>query len=233
MELSTAELTTLWDYIDRGDQHSESTQRRWRISGGALASLIELEKNLGLSPFAVELSTLDVEKQNIEIRRILAGPLRGEGAQKVARWIISDWGGIRRIKDETITAMLLQLGAFNYYPNEIQRISSWSKILAFSDMDNHAIYDARTIVAINCALSELGKRENFYLPSGRNKAVVKAQTVLRSSPRQEVGKNYATYISLLKQLSNLRKTSLLNVEMILFANGPKIAGIYFEKHNQD
>ena len=149
----------------------------------------------------------------------------------LACWIIKDWGGIKTglqaipewmetfgdFNEMNITAFIAKSGT--------KRISSWSKLLAFANHENHAIYDARTSVALNCALRNLGDSRQFYMPDGQNKTIKDARRRLLndvSEPRRLVG--YTDYIELLNtaiacKLSN----SILAAEMVLFANAPCVA----------
>ena len=105
------------------------------------------------------------------------------------------------------------------------RISSWSKLLAFADHENHAIYDARTSVALNCALRKLGDGRQFYMPLGQNKTINDARRrVLNDAPEPSRPVGYPDYIELLNavvacELSN----AIITAEMVLFANAPRIA----------
>lgn len=147
-------------------------------------------------------------------------------------WIVKEWGGIKRGTD-AIPAWCNELSDFS--PTSIDkfvtrmgtaRISSWSKIIAFASPSTDAIYDARTAVAINCALHSIGIKKGFFMPLGRNKDVNPASILLKKNGFKEIY-GYKEYIELLRHISKLDKgDDILEVEMDLFANAPSIANSF-------
>jgi hypothetical protein len=115
-----------------------------------------------------------------------------------------------------------------FIDNGVKRISAWSKLLAFADQENHAIYDARTSVALNCALRQLGDSRRFYMPDGQNDLIKEARLRLRrlgtesGELTQPVG--YLNYIELLRAVVACRlAASVLAAEMVIYANAPNTA----------
>ena len=173
--------------------------------------------------------------------RLLVSPYFKTGDQdliaKLAVWIVKEWGGIKRGTD-AIPDWCTELSDFNH--TDIAdfvgrmgtlRISSWSKIIAFASPSTDAIYDARTAVAINCALYTMGLREGFVMPLGRNKDVNPASIFLKKNGFDEKY-GYYEYISLLKAMSALDASNdILDVEMSLFANAPSVANHFNNTHN--
>lgn len=173
--------------------------------------------------------------------RLLVSPYFKTGDQdliaKLAVWIVKEWGGIKRGTD-AIPDWCTELSDFNHTAIAdfvgrmgTLRISSWSKIIAFASPSTDAIYDARTAVAINCALYTMGLREGFVMPLGRNKDVNPASIFLKKNGFYEKY-GYYEYISLLNSISDLDgKNDILGVEMSLFANAPLVANHFNDTYN--
>lgn len=178
---------------------------------------------------------------NHRLREALASHLQGRHAVALAAWIIREWGGIRAIRDTTIHTWMDSLADF--CPDNVNalireqcvgsnwRISSWSKLLAFADHARYAIYDARTAVALNCALAIHGDHRRFYMPLGRNRSISTARQQLTFDPRlkaQSLG--YEQYLSLLKTFVSVGCAhTVLDAEMVLFANAPAIANAFLRR----
>lgn len=174
--------------------------------------------------------------------RLLLSPYFKMGDQALIKelsvWIVKEWGGIKRGTD-TIPDWCDELSDFSHASIEAfatrmgsVRISSWSKLIAFASPSTDAIYDARTAVAINCALYTLGIKDGFFMPSGRNKDVNPASIFMkRSGFNEKYG--YRDYISLLNSIANLDGSDdILQVEMSLFANSPSVANAFLNTCNK-
>src|ERR1019366_6639163 len=107
---------------------------------------------------------------------------RDERAVALAHWIIRDFGGIKAGDLTTVALWMTELRDFNadnvkvfigaHDTREVSsRISSWSKLLAFADRETHAIYDARTTLALNCVFRSMGNPCRFYMPDGQNRTI--------------------------------------------------------------
>ncbi|MBF6568413.1 MAG: hypothetical protein IVW54_06005 [Candidatus Binataceae bacterium] len=183
--------------------------------------------------------TFDASPEELNVRlRVELSPLLKAGAESslsLAEWIIRDWGGITGGVDDAPRKWMEALGAFedetisNFIVNNgTNRISSWSKLLAFADSENHAIYDALTSVALNCALRGSGDKRRFYMPAGKNNLITEARLRLRRLDREQNGETdpigYREYIELLTafKMSKLAP-SLLRAEMTVYANATQIA----------
>lgn len=152
--------------------------------------------------------------------------------KELSVWIVKEWGGIKRGTD-TIPDWCDELSDFSHASIEAfatrmgtARISSWSKIIAFASPSTEVIYDARTAVAINCALYTLGLKDGFFMPIGRNKEVNPASTFLKKNGFDE-RYGYNDYKTLLNEISNFKYDGdILEVEMSLFANAPSVASSF-------
>jgi hypothetical protein len=173
-------------------------------------------------------------EENMALRRELAPYLTAANRNSSALgcWIIKDWGGIRRRADETIGRWMIALDRFNnesvrrfVVSQNINGISSWSKLLAFAKPESQAIYDTRTSVALNCALRTLRDRRQFRMPLGRNRIINVAQLLLLNEPTDPNSLlGYADYIELLNAIVACKlSNSLTEAEMVLFANAPLVA----------
>jgi hypothetical protein len=146
----------------------------------------------------------------------------------LARWIITDWGGIRRGADK-IPGWSERLGG--YSPERVdafvdemdnRRVSSWSKMLSFARPNIDAVYDARTAVALNCILFNMGCRDGFHMPFSQSTVIKPVRTLLAGAIEQRFG--YRDYIRLLDMIVETTEASdILQVEMSLFSNAPSIA----------
>lgn len=169
---------------------------------------------------------------NRNLRVKLAPRLSGQNrelAAALALWIITEWGGIRRGKEAIVTwssslADYNDLSVSKFVESQgNHRISSWSKLLAFANYAHHAIYDARTAVALNCALAHIKDSRRFHMPTSRNKLVSDAQKLTLQEENFEA-RGYRHYLELLKCfVAETGQVDLLSAEMILFANAPNLA----------
>jgi hypothetical protein len=212
----------LWKYVDRDIRYNFRTGSKTQMR---LRAILDLPRDFFLP---------HPEHLNLPLRQELASHLRACDEQSVAlaRWIIIDWGHISGGLATTIPEWMRELDDFNdertadfIADKGAYRISSWSKLLAFADHKWHAIYDARTSVALNCALRNLGDNRQFQMPLGRNRVINAAQRHLlkdATKTRQFVG--YAAYIELLRSIVKYKMSdSILAAEMVIFANAPRVA----------
>ena len=219
----------IWHNFDKQREFS------WKLQGAALASLKTI------IPRPEDLHAIDCEnlsEANRRLRSLVSPILKGgdpHQAKALARWIVSEWGGIRR-NAEAIPAWVDHMIPFTSssvhdFVNKqgFNRISSWSKILAFANPDQDAIYDARTAVALNCGLWKLGDNRRFHMPKSRNTSVKLAQEKLANKQSKEC-LGYFEYIEFLKESVNAGIfPDILSAEMCLFSNAPQISDIFMDK----
>jgi hypothetical protein len=153
--------------------------------------------------------------------------------EKVIRWFICDWGGIRGHKEETMKCYA------NSDPKDlISRgkcgVASWSKALSIYNPDRYAIFDARVSTSLN-ALQIISGVQNptlFPVLPSQNSKISKGN---RLFPDYAVSKRwrklqnttyYSTYMRLLEQtLAELPKTDgigIYTIEMLLFAKAEEL-----------
>jgi hypothetical protein len=154
---------------------------KWKVTENAQSKLIEiLGADLGGSESFFE----DDLESSILFRAKLGAVLKDSDrakAREVAAWIVVDWGKIRS-GASTVPSWMDSLRDFDghYLLSFVEemgtnRISSWSKILAFAVQDKYAVYDSRTAVALNSAMVIADIRPHFFMPlsqsANRNTAI--------------------------------------------------------------
>lgn len=190
------------------------------------------------------------ENEDIEINRrlrpALAAYLAGEDRKKAtqtALWIVSTWGGIKKGK-EKIPVWSSELDDYsedsvrnfikrNDTRKDSSRISSWSKLLAFYNEKNYAIYDARTSISLNCALALNKKPYRFHTPEGRNTSefIIAVSGIFRkTSSGKAKSQNllgYTDYLEMLFALvSSGKEKTIFEAEMKLFSQTEHLAKAY-------
>lgn len=231
--LSESNITSLWNYVNQGVEFPWPRSQKGKEKLSNSISILVSDDGA-----AATLNALDKDAFNLKIRELIAPKLREGNAEQsatIGNWIVREWGGIKN-GNGAIYDWVDQLGTFeaeniDKFTKEmgVRRVSSWSKILAFSDPVNHAIYDARTAVALNCGLHHLGIDWRFSMPISQNKTMIEARPLLLPKVRGDE-RGYTAYIELLKAIAkncNLAN-DILKVEMTLFANAPLIAKNFVE-----
>lgn len=186
-------------------------------------------------------------EQNIQLRNLLHGPLRDR--RKSTRvdamsWIIGQWGGINRGLDK-LDNWADDLKTYRDYEvkdfltkNKMNRVSSWSKVLAFADSNKYAIYDSRVAMTLNGILDDLGyDTVRFYMPPPQIEKLKKLfkhvklhiKDVYKGRRRRYAG--YTEYMQLLNKMVALGLAKdVLEIEMRMFSQGPNWARIYATKY---
>ena len=212
----------LWKSVSLGEPYP------WSVGPRAKTELSEILIDKEMKDiFTSEDTTVINRNLRPFLSPILTGTERSKAAQ-AALWIVRSWGGIKRGTD-TEAKWSDALGDYSdeRVMNFIQghrnlRISSWSKLLAFAKPSGHAIYDARTAIALNCILDQLGDPRRFHAPASQNQKIKSASGILGNSKSNSRG--YQEYLELLNSVvSQGHAADILGAEMVLFANGPLIA----------
>ncbi|MCZ8133553.1 MAG: hypothetical protein O9248_00775 [Rhodobacteraceae bacterium] len=198
----------------------------WPVKKAARSRLASL---LGEPETSLRIQTI-CDPRSARLLREAVGPLLRSTDKflrtEAAKWIVADWGGIRRGEEE-LEIWLAVLGSFdrqsvlNFVAElERRRIASWSKLLSFALPDTYAIYDARTAFTLNAAIHLAGKTAFFFKPAGRNRAVESsAQALLKVHGQGSL--DYFAYMDLLDRFHNLGLAeSILQAEQIIFAAAP-------------
>lgn len=126
----------------------------------------ELLKNdnkslMGLAPFEKDV------RLKFLITEILANATQSN-KNYIYKWIVEDWGGIKTNKRFEILERLAT------DKNSFDRVSSWSKIASFNNIEDNVIYDSRVVYALNWLIYkynfEYNESKKYYRqPDGRNK----------------------------------------------------------------
>jgi len=90
-----------------------------------------------------------------------------ENQKQLDEWIVKDWGGISTHKNFETLYKSKELKKFD-------RISSWSKLLSFENIEEDIIYDSRVIYSLNWLIYKYNKsydaqEQYLFQPDGRNK----------------------------------------------------------------
>jgi hypothetical protein len=221
-------LRCIWDQVNGGCSFN------FKVGPVAQSKLLKILPNLVLEVY--ERSPHDL---NLALREIVSPNLRksDETSLLLARWIVSNWGGIWRLKEEHLRRWMQEWNNFQcenvrafidtqgVVPNiGNSRISSWSKLLAFSDCEKYAIYDSRTAVALSCGLHAVGDSRMFFIPSSQNKITNEARSILNLKSGNKSWLGYHEYLSLLQGFKKEGlAANILSAEMVLFSNAPDIA----------
>ena len=186
-------------------------------------------------------------QQNRDMRKIISNTLKRAPLDKkreMGNWIVHDWGRITRGRKSSVD-WTYDLGSFAPRTTRTfidrlhkKRISSWSKILAFADQRNHAIYDSRTSVSLNVILDAIGNPHRFYMPPARNKAFPEVIQHMKKwaeknipGPAHSRYRTYHEYIELLNSIKiHCDVKDIMEIEMRLFALAEDFAKTYAEKY---
>jgi hypothetical protein len=195
---------------------------------------------------------------NIALKDFLAGQWSSAKAFAdrliIAQWVVVDWGGIGTNFDRTIEEHTRTAEKPHPRYNHVG-IASLSKILAASDPDCFAVYDARVAAAMNAIQlkAKLNKGIAFRYGSGRNGLIsgkrddggkriadgFQQRNPISSLKKigwwvPENGKNYLTYLALLFEcMDRFPKRRLVELEMTLFANAVDVCrGVPSLSNNQ-
>lgn len=215
-------ITALCEFFDREIPRLSDTYS-WKIpdiQGFAQAGFKGYEPNIALKVYLKEL--WDNAFSNAE-------------KLKVAKVIVSDWGGVRANSEATLSRYVLEAEKSNP-STPVSGVASYSKILSIVHPERFAIYDARVAACINAVQINAGEIKGIafnYVP-GRNNIVgnVVTRKGFTQDPRfstkrlVELGwspvKRSDTYLKYLELLySCLEKRAiytLASLEMALFAN---------------
>jgi hypothetical protein len=212
IELSENELSRVWDAIDQKSPYD------WSVGRKSAERLTEITTAVHGHSSRDELST------------VLGPLLSSDSKHRVAHWIIRDWGGIRGLKDDNVAMMVAGLGDYSdatvdafVTGRKSDRISSWSKLLAFRNGEKWAIYDSRTAVALNAALIAIDREPSFEMPISRNTKIGPKRAKIASLQRQVSMLGYPSYLSILRALRDHQHLKTVgDVEMVLFANAEAI-----------
>lgn len=183
-------------------------------------------------------------KQNIALKININKMLREDVKRRneIANWIIYNWGGIRSNDTKTIKRFVAMLDVENS-PTPLKGVASYSKLLAFYDLERYAIYDARVAVSLNAIQIIAGVTDGVAFPyvSGRNNITGHAgkkigfSCLKKFSPAElckipskwikiENDAAYVVYIELLKNLKRqLTRNEIYTMEMALFSQAELLA----------
>ncbi len=157
----------------------------WKVDSKRLGKL----RDLGLDEFQVrELENLSPFNQCVKIKEVIGSKLRlfyykDDDAlfNKLALWIIVDWGGIKSVKEKSKIIKTL-LPSFLLTPKpKFESIASCSKVASFLRPNMDVIYDSRALYSLNWILLKQGSKIFFPMPLGRGPLVTSfdIETIIR------------------------------------------------------
>ena len=140
----------------------------WKVQ---IDKLVEL-KTLTIEQ-AEEINKLSPYKKELQLKKIVGQKLNDtlksnkELFNKLALWVIKDWGGITSAKDKDTIKLVDDF--LQQDKPDFNRIASSSKVGAYLYPDKNVIYDSRVAYSLNwIILSENAGRKFFPIPEGRN-----------------------------------------------------------------
>lgn len=180
-------------------------------------------------------------EKNLQLKEILQKYFSSENGgvneknQKLAEWIIKEWGGIYSVKDfDKINNDIKNFYDKNQSGKEklddiklSSSISSRSKVLSFLAPDEYVICDSRNIFALNWVLFfaqlDYDKIHLFRPLSGRNQTMPKYNlgTVANLVFEREIEYTFTTYSNFCYLIKDLTKKlgfkKIYETEMLLFS----------------
>lgn len=192
------------------------------------------------------------EEKTLELRRAASScwnEISMDDKFELFKWIVKEWGGIRRIGENTLNTYVMNISSLDsespecesakqFLFKEKKNVSSKSKCLAFLYPDRYFVYDSRVAMALIKILSECHPKFTwtFQLPPGKSgdyddfkndqkfKYLIEARTKV----------TYLQYCELIKIISELlgEEDSQL-IEMKLFMLGKHVQKFHIPNQNND
>lgn len=173
-----------------------------------------------------------LHEANIRLRRHLAEIWRSTPSSRleIARWYVAVWGGVKRNADETLQRYVSAAPDL-LAVSGTAGVASWSKVLAVSDPERFAIFDARVSAALNALqLKRGGQHILFPRLRSQNGGIVDFNAWLgrlrtTDATRPPSTAVYATYLALVHAAARIVGDGCTPelVEMVLFANAETLA----------
>jgi len=148
--------------------------------------------------------------------------------------IVSDWGGVRGNKPETLSSYI-KVAESSDPSTPLKGIASYSKILSIVAIDKYAIYDARVAACLNAVQFNYGIKKGmaFNYVDGRNNIIGHVgkkigfvyqnqftikELVTKGWEAVKPDFTYSKYLTTIKTcLSDFPNYNLFDLEMALFA----------------
>ena len=185
-------------------------------------------------PIQIPLEISDTYHRNIYLKENLKKELKSDANLGIHYWVIQGWGGIRTFKktpenSDRICEFLSHLEKGNLRKSEFSVISSLSKIASFIAPEKYAIYDSRSIYALNWLIFLYSDEKLLFpQPTGRSAKLAEFDmgTIFRLSGYTYKYREYKTayfeYCTLLTYLSKkvYSEDRPYKMEMLLFLVAP-------------
>ncbi|MET3456338.1 hypothetical protein [Pseudomonas kilonensis] len=160
-----------------------------------------------------------------------------EKRMALADYAVRVWGGVKRNAPATMQGYV-QTVSQGQVPSNHKGIASWSKVAAFSNPNEHAIFDARVSFSLNVLQLIHGDEQRMWFPhlAGRNTQLNACWPRLKTLARQQSWLRiattdvYPTYIGLLVNVSRKLNVEIGDVEMLLFSKAEDFALAFNEAY---
>ncbi|SDA96816.1 hypothetical protein SAMN03159443_05780 [Pseudomonas sp. NFACC15-1] len=160
-----------------------------------------------------------------------------EQRMALADYAVRVWGGVRGNALATMQGYV-QTVSQGRVPDKHKGIASWSKVAAFSNPTEHAIFDARVAFSLNVLQRLHGDEQRWWFPhlAGRNTHLNACWPRLKTQAREQrwiriaTTDVYPTYIELLVNVSRKLDVEIGDVEMLLFSKAEDFAGAFNEAY---
>lgn len=137
--------------------------------------------------------------------------------ERLATYVIADWGGIRSNSPKTIERYVRQSTDYKSLTKSMVGMASKSKILAAVDPVNCFVYDSWVCYGLNRFIENNIEKPDFYFPRiiGRNKKIKEYRV---KSVRTKKRLCYQDYCDLIKRIAEMiqKEDELQLIEMTIF-----------------
>ncbi|WP_434609681.1 hypothetical protein J3P80_20310 [Pseudomonas sp. D2-30] len=153
----------------------------------------------------------------------------------LADYAVRVWGGVKGNASATMQGYV-QIVSQGQVPINHKGIASWSKVAAFSNPNEHAIFDARVSFSLNVLQMLQGDEQRWWFPhlAGQNPRLKACWPRLKTQARQQgwlriaTTDVYSTYIGLLISVTRKLQVEIGDVEMLLFSKAEDFASAFNE-----
>jgi hypothetical protein len=121
-----------------------------------------------VAPATLFMQTLGLRRNMHAVLQLRDPRMRSRFGARLARWIMTDWGGVDRKRQESCKKIFARTKNWQPHKNldKYEKAARWSKVLAFCRPQEAAILDARVVYSLNWYMRKAKKARRFpTLPS--------------------------------------------------------------------
>ena len=124
----------------------------------------KFDENVVFHAFGLNINGQNWYEKTRLLKRSIANQWIASPEQRIALagYVVRVWGGVKRNAAKTIEGYVDTV-SHGQLPPTFKGIASWSKVLAFSNPQSHAIFDAR-LFFLKCSSNAPGKRREMLVP---------------------------------------------------------------------